>query len=150
MTDDQIKHMAEQFLNWKLPADFNPDDGINFDPLASKGTQYEYRREPTGTNLFSYTQAELMVRHMIEGLPERTADAHMASLPTSDALTDEPVHADQITAPGRYMAPVDALGEAVEALRTRLNLEVAAGIHPFAVPLLKIAEDAITALENGA
>lgn len=68
MTDDQIKHMAERFLSWKLPENFNPDGGISFDPISSQGTPHEYRREPVGTNLLDYTQAEAMVRHMIEGV----------------------------------------------------------------------------------
>lgn len=25
MTDDQIKHMVNRFLGWKLPENFNPD-----------------------------------------------------------------------------------------------------------------------------
>ncbi len=68
MTDEQIKQMTERFLSWKLPENFNPDDGISFDPVSSRGTQYEARRTPTGTNLFDYTQAQAMVRHMVEGL----------------------------------------------------------------------------------
>jgi hypothetical protein len=74
MTDAQIKHMAEQFLRWKLPATFNPDCGISF--KAEYNVEYNAqqgrppaRHEPTGTNLFDYTQAAAMVRHMIEGLP---------------------------------------------------------------------------------
>lgn len=69
MSDAQIKHMAERFLSWKLPADFNPDGGVVFDPVANAGTPHEHRREPTGTNLLTYTQAEAMVRHMVEGVP---------------------------------------------------------------------------------
>lgn len=68
MTDEQIKHMTERFLSWKLPENFNPDAGISFDPVFNKGTPYEHRYQPTGTNLFDYTQAEAMVRHMAEGL----------------------------------------------------------------------------------
>lgn len=70
MTDDQIKHMTNRFLMWKLPENFAPDGGINFEPLGNKGTPHEYNREPVGTNLFDYAQAEAMVRHMLEGLPE--------------------------------------------------------------------------------
>lgn len=44
MTEAQIKHMVDRFLMWKLPEHFNPDDGISFDPVASKGTPYEFRR----------------------------------------------------------------------------------------------------------
>ena len=68
MTDNQIKQMAERFLCWKLPENFNPDGGIIFDPVMNAGTPYEARREPTGTNLFDYTQAVAMVRHMVDGL----------------------------------------------------------------------------------
>jgi hypothetical protein len=73
MTDDQIKHMAERFLAWKLPDNFNPDAGISFEPnynveyMAAKGLPPS-RHAPTGTNLFDYTQAVQMVRHMVEGL----------------------------------------------------------------------------------
>lgn len=65
MTDDQIKQMAERFLHWKLPDSFNPDAGITFNPeyrIYGGGTA---RHKPTGTNLFSYTQAEEMVRFII-------------------------------------------------------------------------------------
>lgn len=69
MTEVQIKHMVERFLCWKLPEHFNPDAGISFDPVFNKGTRFEMRHEPTGTNLFDYEQAKAMVSHMIEGLP---------------------------------------------------------------------------------
>lgn len=66
MTEDQIKHMVAQFLNWRLPANFNPDNGITFEPLGNKGTANEYRHDPVGTNLLDATQAEAMVLHMID------------------------------------------------------------------------------------
>lgn len=74
MTDEQIKHMVDRFLAWKLPANFRPDAGISFEPEfnkeynAARG-QPPQRHEPIGTNLLDYTQAEAMVRHMVEGLP---------------------------------------------------------------------------------
>lgn len=74
MTDEQIKHMAERFLGWKLPENFNPDAGISFEPefnveyMAAQGKP-PMRHEPTGTNLFDYTQAVEMVKHMIEDMP---------------------------------------------------------------------------------
>jgi len=69
MTEDQIKYMAERFLYWKLPEHFRPDAGIKFEPHVNPGATYDHHRDgPTGTNLFDYTQAEAMVRHMIEGL----------------------------------------------------------------------------------
>jgi hypothetical protein len=67
MTDAQIKHMAERFLNWKLPENFNPDGGITATrPNYAPNVQWHL----TGTNLFDYTQALEMVRHMAEGLPD--------------------------------------------------------------------------------
>lgn len=65
----QVAHMVDRFLSWKLPKNFNPDGGIEFNRLANQGTEHERAREPTGTNLFDYTQAEAMVLHMLEGLP---------------------------------------------------------------------------------
>lgn len=74
MTNEQIKHMVERFLSWKLPEDFKPDGGITFTPefnveyMASLGKPPS-RHEPTGTNLLDYRQAEAMVRHIVDGLP---------------------------------------------------------------------------------
>lgn len=68
-TEARVKHMVDRFLMWKLPKDFSPDNGISFDPVASKGTPYESRREPVGTNLFSAAEADAMVRYMLEGMP---------------------------------------------------------------------------------
>lgn len=78
MTETQIKHMTERFLGWRLPDNFNPDAGISFEPEfnvewnAKQGLPPQ-RHEPTGTNLLDYTQAEAMVRHMVEGLPDAGA-----------------------------------------------------------------------------
>lgn len=69
MTNEQIKHMVDRFLNWKLPDNFNPDGGISFERLGNKGTPHQYTHEPSGTNLIDAMQADAMVRHMIEGLP---------------------------------------------------------------------------------
>lgn len=68
MTDDQIKHMVDRFLGWRLPENFSPDAGISFKPDFNEHTEHPMRHEPTGTNLLDYLQAETMVRHMIEGL----------------------------------------------------------------------------------
>ncbi len=73
MTDEQIKHMANRFLGWKLPENFYPDAGISFTPEynveynASQGKPPS-RHEPIGTNLFNATQAEAMVRYILEGI----------------------------------------------------------------------------------
>jgi hypothetical protein len=74
MTNEQIKHMVNRFLGWRLPEDFSPDAGISFKPEynveynAARGKQ-PHRHEPVGTNLLDAAQAEAMVRYMIEGLP---------------------------------------------------------------------------------
>lgn len=74
MTEAQIKHMVQRFLQWKLPENFNPDDGISFEREfnkewnAKQGNPPQYRT-PLGTNLLDATQAEAMVRHMIGEMP---------------------------------------------------------------------------------
>lgn len=69
MTDDQIKHMTNRFLMWKLPQTFGPDAGISFKP-SFPDEPMRSRHWPMGTNVFDYTEAETMIRHMLEGLPE--------------------------------------------------------------------------------
>jgi len=69
MNDEQIKHMVNRFLSWKLPADFGPDGGISFERVAGADGPHPFRREPVGTNLLTATQAEAMVRHMLDGMP---------------------------------------------------------------------------------
>lgn len=74
MTNEQIKYMVDRFLCWRLPESFLPDAGISFRPefnveyMARQGKP-PMRHEPVGTNLFSASEAEAMVRHMLEGLP---------------------------------------------------------------------------------
>lgn len=70
MTEEQIKHMRDRFLWWKLPENFAPDCGIHFDADAAKKLNPQnHRYEPVGTNLFDAQQAEAMVRFMVEGMP---------------------------------------------------------------------------------
>ncbi len=69
MTDDQIKHMVQRFLSWKLPDPFRPDNGINFTP-PFPDQPMRSRHWPVGTNLIGATEADAMVRHMLEGLPD--------------------------------------------------------------------------------
>lgn len=74
MTEDQIKHMVNRFLMWRLPENFNPDNGISFEPefnkeyMAAQGKP-PMRHNPVGTNLLDAEQAEAMVRHIVEGMP---------------------------------------------------------------------------------
>ena len=82
LTETQIKHMVDRFLSWKLPYDFKPDGGISFKPYGGISFKREFNEhtpfpmvhKPSGTNLLDASQAEAMVRHMIEGIEEcRTA-----------------------------------------------------------------------------
>lgn len=74
LSQAQIKHMVDRFLGWKLPENFRPDAGISFEPEynveynASRGMP-PARHEPIGTNVFDATQADAMVRYMLDGLP---------------------------------------------------------------------------------
>lgn len=69
MTEEQIKYMTQRFLGWKLPSNFSPDAGISFKPDYNEHTAYPAKHEPSGTNLFDATQAEAMVRYMIDQMP---------------------------------------------------------------------------------
>jgi hypothetical protein len=69
--EDQIQHMVDRFLQWKLPDNFAPDGGISFKKTFNEHTAHPMKHEPVGTNLFDATQAEAMIRYMVEGLPER-------------------------------------------------------------------------------
>jgi hypothetical protein len=68
MTEAQIKHMVDRFLGWKLPEGFNPDGGITFTKTGGTA-EHPHKYEPSGTNLFDATQADAMVRYMLEGMP---------------------------------------------------------------------------------
>lgn len=71
MTDEQIKHMRDRFLSWTLPDNLNPDGGIRFERSQwHDGKEWHAHPMPVGTNFLDATQAEAMVRYMIEGMPE--------------------------------------------------------------------------------
>ena len=98
MTDAQIKYMVERFLFWRLPENFNPDAGISFRPNFNEHTPHPMKHEPTGTNLFDATQAEQMIRYLIEGMPKPEAapvaetpisQEHQLALDMIDRLQDE-------------------------------------------------------------
>lgn len=69
MRDNQIKHMVDRFLGWKLPENFNPDGGISFRKMSNENTPWPRKNEPVGTNLLDATQAEEMIRFIVEGMP---------------------------------------------------------------------------------
>lgn len=69
MTEAQIKHMVDRFLCWRLPSDFNPDGGVSFKKTFNDHMTPPMKNEPIGTNILDATQADAMVRYMVEGLP---------------------------------------------------------------------------------
>jgi hypothetical protein len=69
MTDEQIKHMVNRFLGWRLPENFQPDAGISFKAEFNEHTAHPMKHQPSGTNLFDASQADAMVRYMVEGMP---------------------------------------------------------------------------------
>lgn len=75
MTEEQIKHMAERFLGWRLPEDFNPDGGISFKRFFNEHLPTPSKSEPVGTNLFTYDQAVAMLRYLAEGLTDPAYEA---------------------------------------------------------------------------
>jgi len=79
MTEDQIKHMVDRFLGWQLPKDFNPDAGISY----ARPDYPDSYPGPSGTNLLDAAQAEAMVRHMVEGLPQPLAVSFQTRRPAN-------------------------------------------------------------------
>lgn len=60
--NETIKQMVNQFLGWKVPDDFSPDNGIVFTPSGYQVTGIKELYWPTGTNLLHAGQAEEMFK----------------------------------------------------------------------------------------
>jgi hypothetical protein len=71
----QIQVMVNRFLTWRLPENFNPDGGISFKRTFNENTAHPMKHEPVGTNLLDATQAEAMIRYLIEGVAESRPSA---------------------------------------------------------------------------
>jgi hypothetical protein len=109
-TEDQIKHIADRFLGWRVPSNFNPDAGISYTPARQlPGID----RRPYGTNLLDVEQATAMVRYILDGLPaaQQNEPVPVAWLSASGACTSEKCIADVwqsnygITVEPLYAAP---------------------------------------------
>ena len=121
MDEAQIKHMVDRFLMWRLPKPWNPDNGISYarPNYAHPPADHDW---PTGTNLFDATQAEVMVRHMVEGLrlaesrPSAIREAvegereACAKLVAAHGIAGMPVDVGSWT-PGAVAAAIRARGE---------------------------------------
>lgn len=57
-----IDAMVNRFLGWPLPNNFSPDGGVYFEQFYNGGLA---KREPTGTNLFTATQAKEMIQFLL-------------------------------------------------------------------------------------
>lgn len=78
LTEAQIKHLVNRFLGWHFPEDMSPDGGLYYERPAYISDEDAARHQmPTGTNLLNATEADAMVRYMLEGMP--------APFPTADA-----------------------------------------------------------------
>ncbi|WP_445493171.1 hypothetical protein [Rhodopseudomonas sp. RCAM05734] len=86
MTEAQIKYLVDRFLNWRLPRDFNPDAGISYSPPLRAIAGPSDSEMPSGTNLFGASQADQMVRHMIEGMPVAPAEQAMSDKEAVDMM----------------------------------------------------------------
>jgi hypothetical protein len=87
LSDEQIKHMVDRFLQWRLPENFNPDGGISFKKTFNENTPYPMKHEPVGTNLLDAMQAEEMIRYMVEGMPsERQQPAQEQGIESGEML----------------------------------------------------------------
>ena len=73
MKPNQIKHMVDRFLGWKLPNDFRPDAGISYTRPNYIGAAAD-NHYLSGTNLFDATQADKMVRYLLDGMPTDGGD----------------------------------------------------------------------------
>jgi hypothetical protein len=84
MTEEQIKHMVQRFLQWRLPENFSPDAGISFEKTYNEKSPFgPMEHKPIGTNLFDAIQAEAMVRHMAEGMSSPIARNNQVEIDVS-------------------------------------------------------------------
>jgi hypothetical protein len=82
---ETIKRIVHRFLWWKLPEDFRPDCGIEFDrDKYVRLNPINLPFEPVGTNLLSATQATAMV----EAIAGKEIEELQAALQAERALSD--------------------------------------------------------------
>ena len=60
VTEALVNGMVDRFCGWPLPEDFGPDCGITFKQDYNENTPWPQKHHPTGTNLFTATQAKAM------------------------------------------------------------------------------------------
>lgn len=57
--------MVNRFLGWRLPADFEPDGGVEFHRVMQDGRARPTEWWPVGTNLLTFSQARAMLEHVL-------------------------------------------------------------------------------------
>jgi hypothetical protein len=84
---DIIDHMVDRFLSWKLPKDFQPDQGISFKQATLKDYKTD-RFWPIGTNLFTADQARAMISYMLEDIDTSAIESPSVSV-SVDAIMNQ-------------------------------------------------------------
>lgn len=102
---DLIDRLVNRFLWWRLPHDFSPDCGINFD--GRKDDEWNKDKTwPVGTNLLTADQARAMFEHVLEGTPMPDWTNYRQGLEDGKRLAmDDALAAPQ--EPASPAAPVD-------------------------------------------
>lgn len=121
MTEDQIRHMVNRFLGWRLPEPWQPDNGISYQRpnYAHAPAEHDW---PTGTNLFDASQAEAMVRYMLEGMPATTAAQ-------DELIRYWPAFCDADQVPDGFIERMEQAGLATLRKVTRADLEAAFAVE---------------------
>lgn len=72
---DIIDAMVNKFLGWKLPKDFQPNQGISFQRHPPNDYEGDPWWPPVGTNLFTADQARAMITYMLEDVVPPLAES---------------------------------------------------------------------------
>jgi hypothetical protein len=101
-SDEMVKRMVNRFLGWRLPKPWHPDNGISYKRpnYAHPPADHDW---PVGTNLFSATEVEAMIRYMLDGAVVREGETKPfdttspcgdpnVTVMARDAETGEPVN----------------------------------------------------------
>ncbi|WP_292636770.1 hypothetical protein [Mesorhizobium sp.] len=123
LSEAQIKYMVDRFLQWRLPENFSPDAGISFKKTFNESSQFgPMEHNPIGTNLFDATQAEAMVRNMLEGM-EDAADGAAAEVALAEFKEIGGTAMEDVELELRSEERID-----IRAARARVNLSLLAEV----------------------
>lgn len=102
ITETELKQAVNRFLGWRIPDSFSPDCYITF------GRQMALKNHgwPVGTNLFNAVEAEAMLRHVLDVVPDSVKPSAPVYTTAAEAAM---IRADEVL-PGK--APVEPAKEA--------------------------------------